>query len=228
VTDPRGAASAQLADEIAHWRFASDALADLDTIASPAAWSNLEEYLRLRVRNRLTAAVADLSLDAARAARAFESGHDPHDVRQQVLRLRTRYLQVETVLDFFGDAVGSRTNPTLGAILRGLDVIAGDSLDLILRRLGIPAPPAVVYLDKGLGAAVVRVGVRLWDHTSLSPVAAIKLTRHNLSHPTALLHETGHQVSHLTGWAGELGDALAEVLESRSRELADFWRGVGQ
>ena len=222
TTDP---STAQLAAEIAHWRFASEALADLDIVASPAAWAGLEEYLRMRVRERLTAAVAELSLEAASCSAALAQGQDPENVRRRVLKLRRHYLQVETILDFYGDAVGSRTNPVLAAVLRGLDVIAGDSLDLILRRLGIAVPPAIVYLDKGLGAAIIRADVRLWDRTSLSPVAAIKLTRHNLSHPTALLHETGHQVAHLTGWNAELGDALAEVLAPRSRELAETWRG---
>jgi hypothetical protein len=215
----------QLAAEIAHWRQAAEALSDLDTIAAPAAWASLEEYLRLRVRERLAAAVAGLAMDGATAAASLAGGHDLAEVRRRVLALRQHYLQVETVLEFYGDAVGTRTNPRLGAILRGLDVIAGDSLDMILRRLDIDAPPAVVYLDKGLGAAILRADVRLWDQSSLSPVAAIKLTRHNLPHPTALLHETGHQVAHQTGWTTELADALAQVLTPRSRELAEVWHG---
>jgi hypothetical protein len=215
----------QLGAEIAHWRQAADALADLDTVASPSAWAGLEEYLRTRVRDRLAAAVANLSLEGAAAASALAGGHDAAEVRQRVLVLRQHYLQVETILEFYGDAVGTRTNPRLAAILRGLDVIAGDSLDVILRRLDIDAPPALVYLDKGLGAAILRADVRLWDQSSLSPVAAIKLTRHNLRHPTALLHETGHQVAHLTGWTRELADALARALTPRSRELAEAWQG---
>jgi hypothetical protein len=214
-----------LAQEIAHWRFACDALADLDAVASPAAWASLEEYLRMRVRDRLAAAVAELSREAASVAGGLVRGDAPADVRRRLLRLRRHYLQVETVLDFYGDAVASRTNPTLAAILRGLDVIAADSLERMLRPLGIPAPIAMVYLDKGLGAAILRADVRLWDRTSLSPVAAIKLTRHNLWCPTALLHETGHQFAHLTGWTGELAECLARALAPRSAELASVWRG---
>ena len=45
----------------------------------------------------------------------------------------------------------------------------------------------LVYVDKGLGASILRAGVRLWDHASPSPVATVKLTRHNLFHPTALV-----------------------------------------
>lgn len=106
-------------------------------------------------------------------------------IRRGVLLLRHRYLQAETVLDFYGDAINTRTNSTMRALLRGYDTLAGDSMAASLGPLGIPAPPALVYLDKGLGAAVLRAGVRLWDQAHPSPAAAIKLTRHNLSYPTA-------------------------------------------
>ncbi len=142
-----------------------------------------------------------------------------------MLALRRRYFQVETVLDFYGDAVGTRTNPHLAAVLRGLDTLAADSLDVILRPLGIEAPPTLVYLDKGLGASILKAGMRLWDHTSLSPVAAVKLTRHNLGHPTALFHEIGHQAAHQTvgrpSWRTRSSSALAR----RSAELAGMWAG---
>ena len=52
-----------------------------------------------------------------------------------------------------------------------------------LGPLGIDAPPALVYVDKGLGASILRAGIRLWDQAHPSPAAAIKLTRHNLSLP---------------------------------------------
>jgi hypothetical protein len=214
----------QLATEAEHWHGAAVALADLDTIAAPAAWAGLEDYLRLRIRDQLASIVAGLVAEAASVAAAVGREPDTELARQRLLAVRRRYIQVETVLDFYGDAVATRTNPTLGAILRGLDVIAGDSLAQILDRLDIEVPPAVVYVDKGLGAAILRNGVRLWDR-SLSPVAAIKLTRHNLCAPTALLHETGHQVAYLTGWTAELADALFDALSPRSRELAEIWRG---
>jgi hypothetical protein len=224
----RDADHVQLRVELAHWREAVDALADLDAIAAPAAWAGLEEYLRMRVRDRLLASVAALSLEASEVSAALAGGAeqaDHADVRRRLLALRQRYLQVETVLDFYGDAVNTRTNPVLAALLAGLDTIAADSLDVILRPLGIEPPLALVYLDKGLGASILRAGVRLWDHTSPSPVAAIKVTRHNLGHPTALPHETGHQVAHLTGWNAELADALDSLLAGRSRELAAVWGG---
>jgi hypothetical protein len=213
----------QLAAELAHWRYAVDALADLDVVASPAAWAGLEHYLRVQVRDRLAAIVAALRLEVAQLDAA--AGGDPPDVlRARVLRLRSRYFQAEAILDFYGDAIATRTNPELAALLRGFDTIASDSLTALLRPLGLDSPLVLVYLDKGRGAAMVPAGVRLWDRANPSPAAAIKLTRHNLSHSTALFHETGHQFDRLTGWRAELGDGLAAALGRRSTELAELWR----
>lgn len=212
------------AAELLHWRLAVDALTDLDAVAAPEAWASLEGYLHQGVRDRLTAVVSSLAQEARALGRMLDDGHPIDTVRRGVLRLRDRYVQAETVLDFYGDAVNTRTNPTLQGLLRGYDTLAGDSMARSLEPLGIPAPPALTYVDKGLGAAILRAGVRLWDRAHPSPAAAIKLTRHNLSYPTALLHETGHQVGHLTGWNTELADALHETLVSRSSDVAALWR----
>jgi hypothetical protein len=222
VTEP--AARDQLAAELAHWRYAVDALADLDVVASPAAWAGLEQYLRVEVRGRLAAIVAALRLEVAQLD-AAAAGDPPHVLRARILRLRNRYFQAETILDFYGDAIATRTNPELAALLRGFDTVASDGLTALLRPLGIDSPPVLVYLDKGRGAAILRAGVRLWDRSNPSPAAAIKLTRHNLSQPTALFHETGHQFAHLSGWTAELADGLAATLARHSAELAELWRG---
>jgi len=211
------------AAEIAHWRLAAEALADLDAVAAPHAWAALEGYLRQGVRDRLAGVVASLIAEAAALQRMFEDGTGPAALRPALLTLRRRYLQVETVLDFYGDAVNSRTSPTLAAILRGYDTLAGDSMAASLGRLGIDVPLALVYQDKGLGAAILRAGIRLWDRAHPSPAAAIKLTRHNLAFPTALLHETGHQVGHLTGWYAELATALHDRLRPGSAVAATHW-----
>ena len=215
---------AQLIAEIGHWRHAAEALADLDDAASPAAWAALERYVSAQLRARLGGVVAALVLEARQLSAAVDAGLATDPARARLLRLRARYVQAETVVDFYADAVGARTSPAMGALLRGLDVLAADSLDALLRPLGISPPPVLVYLDKGLGASILRAGVRLWDEANPSPAAAIKLTRHNVSHPTAIFHETGHQFAHLTGWTAELGEALARVLAPRSGELADLWR----
>jgi hypothetical protein len=96
-------------------------------------------------------------------------------------------------------------------------------MERVLRPLGIDVPPVLTYLDKGLGASILRSGARLWD-ASLSPAAAIKITHHNLWQPTSLVHETGHQVAHLTGWTAELATALADVLAPVSPLAARMWQ----
>ncbi|WP_448004481.1 hypothetical protein [Agromyces bauzanensis] len=214
----------QLRAELAHWRGAIAQLADLDSVAAPEAWAQLEDYLRLRLRDRLLGSIRALDAEAAVLAASLEAGPPPEEVRVALLRIRQRYLAVEATVEFYGDAVQQRTTPRLGSILRGLDTIAVDAMDALLRPLGMESPPALTYPDKGLGAAVLRAGIRLWDRGGVSPAAAIKITRHNLAHPTAIMHETTHQVAHLCGWNAELGRSLAATVAPRSASLADLWR----
>ena len=213
----------QLRSELAHWRGAIAQLADLDAVAAPETWAQLEEYLRFRLRERLLSSVRALEAEGSLLAARLDSGAQLEDARASLLRLRQRYLAVEATVEWYGDAVQQRTTPRLGAVLRGLDTIAVDAMDAFLRPLGIETPPALTYPDKGLGAAVLRAGIRLWDRGGLSPVAAIKITRHNLAHPTALIHETTHQVAHLSGWNAELRDVLRSVVGRQSMALADLW-----
>jgi hypothetical protein len=128
---------------------------------------------------------------------------------------------VETMLDFYGDAINTRTSPELAAHLRACDFLARESLRALLEPLGRPVPPVLTYLDKGLGASILKAGLRLWDGRSLSPVAAIRLVRHNLQRPTSLVHETGHQAAHQLDWVPELQAALAAGLPSAG--LAQRW-----
>ncbi|WCI08894.1 hypothetical protein PJ267_02350 [Arthrobacter sp. OVS8] len=132
-----------LGTEVRHWRRASIALTDLEVLAAPAAWLSLESYLGLSIRSSLrsisTSVVAEADhLSAALAA--ARTAAELRAVRTGLLKLRQRYEQVETVLDFYGDAVNTRTNPRIGAVLRGLDAVAVDSMDRVLRPLGIPTP----------------------------------------------------------------------------------------
>ncbi|MFE8886777.1 hypothetical protein ACFYLX_13110 [Pseudarthrobacter enclensis] len=215
-----------LALEVRHWLRAGSSLTDLEVLASAAAWQSLESYVGLSLRSSLRAVATGVAAEAGALSSRLATAAEPDDlaaVRTALLRLRRRYEQVETVLDFYGDAVNTRTSPRLGAVLRGLDALAVDSMDRVLRPLGMEAPPVLTYLDKGLGASILRSGARLWD-ASLSPVAAIKITRHNMWRPTSLVHETGHQVAHMTGWTGELGAALYERMAPVSVLAAETWR----
>ncbi|HET7399945.1 MAG TPA: hypothetical protein VFJ94_15630 [Intrasporangium sp.] len=212
--------------EIRHWRRACTDLADLEVSASAAAWKELEAYLDLSLRSSLTAVTGRLIAHADRALFSLRAAETPAEVAAvgaELLMLRRRYTRAEAVIDFYGDAVNTRTNPLTASILRGLDTLAVHSMDVALRPLNIDTPPVLCYLDKGLGASILRAGARLWD-ASLSPAAAIKITRHNLWQPTSLVHETGHQVAHLTGWTTELADALFATLAPHSRVLAEVWR----
>jgi hypothetical protein len=76
-------------------------------------------------------------------------------------------------------------------------------MEELLIPLGKKAPFVLTYIDKGIGASILKAGLRLWDG-NVSPVAAIKVTQHNLFRPTAIIHETGHQVAHILDWNDEL------------------------
>lgn len=221
------AARTQLAAEAAHWNAAAHTLADLDAIAAPAAWAALERYLDTQVRSRLRGIAFSVAREADQllaAVLAAMSADDITRLRQRLLGLRDRYLQAEMVIDFYGNAVNTRTTPRLGRLLRGLDSIAVDSMDALLRPVGLSSPQVLTYPAGGTGASILRADVRLWDNGALSPAAAVKITRHNLLRPTSLCHECMHQVSHLCQWNAELGSALHQVLRPYSAVAAQVWQ----
>lgn len=218
----------QVARQVAHWRAATTALRDSDAFASEGAWRTLERYIDVPLRRHFAEATEQLTRrsDAlASELRAATTARELELVRRHVIAFRRRYLQVETVLSLYGEAVNSRTTPKLATLLRACDTLAQRSLEESLVPLGRPVPPALTYVDKGLGASILRAGLRLWDGGSLSPAALIKVTRQNLYRPTALIHETGHQVAHLLGWNDELARVLEQALQQQSAEAAEVWRG---
>lgn len=226
MSDPSTAVRTQLARQVAHWTAAAMRLQDLDDLASPSAWNSLERYLGLSIRQHLTMVVKRLKHEATFLQTALDSAFSVADlsaVRRQLLTFRRRYLRVETTLDFYADAISTRTSTTMAGLLRACDTLAHRSMAQILDQLGKPTPIALTYLDKGLGASILKAGMRLWDETSLNPVAAIKITRHNLHRPTALIHEAGHQVAHIVGWSEELSTALAAGLTDASAGVAEAW-----
>lgn len=227
MPDDAAALRVQVARQIAHWQAATVALDDLDDFAAPAAWQALERQLGTALRGRLREAVDRLRRESdllAAQLRAADTADELDAVRRDVVRFRRRFLATETALDFYGDAVNTRTSPKLAALLAACDVLAQRSLEPVLQPRGLPVPPVLTYVDKGLGASILRSGLRLWDGRTLSAAAAVKVTRHNLYRPTAVLHEAGHQAAFTLGWNEQLADELRRRLGDVPL-LAETWAG---
>lgn len=218
--------AADLERQASHWLAAARTFLDAEEFAPSSAWTSLEAQTGTPLRRRLGTTVNELVRLGVRTHElARSASRRPDDLARagRALQvLRHRYGQVETTLDFFGDAVSSRTSPALASTLRLLDQWASTSMAVVLEPLGLPVPPALTYVKPGIGAAIMRFGIRLWSPGTINPVAAIKLARHNLYRPTSLFHETGHQVAHLTGWTPSVRQALARVLAD-DPALARMW-----
>jgi hypothetical protein len=211
--------------QVAHWTLAASRL-KLDDLASPEAWAYLEQYLGVSLRRHLTAVIDRLVGQAAvltAMQRAAQSPTAAAEVRRKLLEFRHQYLRTETTLDFFADAINGRTNPRIAALLRACDTLAQRSMSQLLDQIGKTTPVALTYPDKGVGASILKAGLRLWDGGEACPVASIKIVRHNLLRPTALIHEAGHQAAHIAGWNAELTATLSKGISARSSELADVW-----
>jgi hypothetical protein len=215
-----------LARQMAHWRAAAAIFRDAEEFASADAWRSVEAEVGLPLRRLLGAAVEDLLtlgrtttalVERARADQAMLPA-----AAREVQSFRQRYAQVETTLEYFGDAVRSRTSGTLRVALAALDRLALASMVPPLRAAGLPVPPVLTYVDKGMGASILRAGIRLWAPGTTNPVAAIKIVRHNLYRPTSLFHETGHQVAYLTRWMRSMQESLGQVLAD-DNELRQMW-----
>jgi hypothetical protein len=225
MTDTLGVLRRQLLRQVSHWELAAAALANLEHSASPHAWASLERYMGIALRRHLDEAASQLQREAVVVRAMFHAARSTADlgrVAQQLAAFRDRYLRTETLTDFYGQAVNTRTNPELATNLRAFDVLATRSMAPILEPQGKSVPPVLTYLDKGLGASILKAGLRLWDG-SVSPVAAVKVTYHNRRRPTALIHETGHQVAHIVDWNSELSSVLSEGLRREPSGLGSTW-----
>lgn len=214
-----------LARQIDHWTSAAARLSRLDDLAGPDAWERLEQYLGLSLRRHL-AGVVDRVVRRGELVRASvtsaDNAREVAALRRQLLAFRRDYLRAETTLEFYADAINTRTNAVQGALLRACDTLAYRSMAAILEPIGYETPVALTYIDKGLGASILKAGLRLWDRGAPSPAAAIKLVRHNLDRPTSLVHEAGHQVAHVAGWNGDLARTLGANLGGA---LGATWSG---
>lgn len=219
------AVRAQLARQVSHWVTAASRL-DPDDLASPEAWNRLERYLGLSIRQHLEGVIARLRAEGdvlAATLKAAESATALRELRQRLLTFRRKFMRAETTLDFYADAINTRTSPHMAGILRACDILAHRSMALALDQLGHETPVVLTYVDKGLGASILKAGLRLWDGGKESPAAAIKIVRHNLLRPTALLHESGHQFAHIVDWNRELSETLDRGLGDAPAGVAEAW-----
>jgi hypothetical protein len=135
----------------------------------------------------------------------------------------------------FADALLQRCEHESGVLLRGLDILAVDSLML---GIGDREPYAVItYLDRGMGAAIRKARTRL-PGGGQNPVAIIRVPRERMVGSgigASLVHEVGHQVAAVLELVEPLRGALyARCAGTNAREwtiwarwiseiLADFW-----
>src|SRR5262249_2993971 len=158
VRDLLDAVNIQVERQVAHWTLAAARL-DLDQLASPDAWGRLERYLNVSLRRHLQGVIDRLAGDARVLTALQRESRSPTaqaEVRRRLLAFRVQYQRAETTLDFFADAINGRTNPQLGALLRACDTLAHRSMAQLLDQIGKIAPVSLTYVDKGLGASILK------------------------------------------------------------------------
>jgi hypothetical protein len=196
------------ARSLEHWKIAADRLADADLIAPPEAWRSLEHYLGVSLRTALAASVRRVRSAVQALERELVADPPRHATywQRKLVHVRQLYFRAETTVDFYADCLASRSIPRLAVLLRACDHVATRAMAEGLAPMGREVPAALTYWDKGIGASVIKAGLRLWDGTVEAPCATIKVVRHNVG--PAMIHEAGHQVMHMLGWVPELADAL--------------------
>lgn len=202
--------------QVNHWLQAAIRLSALDNLASGNAWHGIEQKMGVLLKSSLKASIDDVILLATRLKNQIENASGQQDMRSHrrgLLQLRDKYLKAEETIHFYTVAINSRTTPGLAALLRACDILCVKSMQELLQPLGKETPHVLTYVDKGVGASILKAGLRLWDGR-ISPIAAIKVTQHNLYRPTAIIHETGHQIAHILNWVDELSNALNNDLNN--------------
>src|SRR5687768_12754827 len=205
--------------QVNHWLQAASRLSTLDHLASGYAWQGIEHKIGVLLKKAMQDSVNDVLALGNSLKRQLENSSDPESLRsikRGLIRLRERYLKTEETIHFYTVAINSRTTPGIAALLRACDILCMRSMQDLLKPLGKDTPPVLTYVEKGIGASILKAGLRLWDG-NVSPVAAIKVTQHNLFRPTAIIHETGHQVAHILGWNEELAEALERNLNNHPK-----------
>ncbi len=216
--------------QVVHWRQAALRLSNLEHLASGIAWHGIEHDMGIMLRKQLQKSIDDVVSGANSIYKQMEHASEQSELRnikRQVNALREQYLKAEETINFYTVAINSRTTPNVAALLRACDILCVKSMQELLKPLGKGVPNVLTYIDKGIGASILKAGLRLWDG-NISSIAAIKVTQHNLFRPTAIIHETGHQVAHITGWNEELANAFEKNLSKYPeavRKVFASWSG---
>lgn len=151
--------------------------------------------------------------------------------------LKLRYNQILDQLDIFADVLSQRSEHGTGVWLSGLDALAEDAMKA--GKDFYKAPPLMVYLERGHGAAIRRARTRLPGGDE-NPVAVIQIPRERMvgnGIASSLVHEVGHQCAALLGLTVSLKDEIKKYSETTggnrhtwhcyerwiSEIIADFW-----
>ena len=213
--------------QVNHWLQAATRLSSLDHLASGYAWQGIDHKIGLQLKDSLLQSIGDvvsLANDLRRQLISVNENTSLRTLKRGLIQLRERYLKTEETIHFYTVAINSRTTPHIAALLRACDILCARSMQELLKPLGKDTPPVLTYVDKGVGASILKAGLRLWDG-NISHVAAIKITQHNLFRPTAIIHETGHQVAHILNWNQELSVALSNRLVNHSKIVGAAFSG---
>jgi hypothetical protein len=213
--------------QVNHWLQAATRLSVLDNLASGNAWHGIDHNLGLTLKESLKNSVTEIVLQAESLKKQLDNLAGQQDLRSMkraLLLLRDKYLKAEETIHFYTVAINSRTTSGLAALLRACDILCVRSMEELLRPIGKITPQVLTYVEKGVGASILKAGLRLWDGR-ISPVAAIKVTQHNLYRPTAIIHETGHQVAHILKWNEELAEMLRSALPAHPKIAGEAYSG---
>jgi len=213
--------------QVNHWLQAATRLANLDNLASGNAWHGIDHKMGVTLKDSLTKSIDEVIVFANNLRKQLENSQEPENlknIKKGLLQLRARYLKAEETIHFYAAAVNSRTTAGLASLLRACDILCVKSMQVLLQPLGKETPQVLTYIDKGVGASILKAGLRLWDG-NISRVAAIKITQHNLYRPTAIIHETGHQMAHILNWNDELSNVFNSELTNHTKVVGAAFGG---
>jgi hypothetical protein len=155
--------------------------------------------------------------------------HLPRVARRMNALLGRIELDISNSIVFFDtymDILSQRKMPTLGKILKGCDILAGDAMSIdhpLIRDLELP----IVSCERGFGAMIIRPGVTFPGNIK-NPVPLIQIpysrivSKYDL---TSINHEAGHDIMIRLGLNYSLPASLRTVLMNSQapKEIIDLF-----